>query len=245
MIEKPQSFMDGLNNIFRRSSIRTKTAQGISETAVKNQELVRVDKEISMVKECLYAAARKEAEPKDVISALLSLEKLMRRRNKLDAGKTSVETKAALNGSWRLIFTTGTTDTQNKIGKINYFPIKAIQTFSTESKRLSNGIFLGDFALLMFFGEWAWLEDRRKLEFGFDTLKLLNGAFTINLGKGEAEKLGSASGLGSSNNEVLVNKEKKAFFNWISADNNIATARGGGGGLALWRKEEIEGKAQF
>ena len=39
---------------------------------------------------------------------------------------------------------------------------------------------------------------------------------------------------------------KKPFFNWISADSEIATARGGGGGLALWQRDldmqEKEGK---
>jgi hypothetical protein len=39
--------------------------------------------------------------------------------------------------------------------------------------------------------------------------------------------------LGSKNN---VGTERKAFFNWISADKDIATARGGGGGLALWKR---------
>ena len=29
----------------------------------------------------------------------------------------------------------------------------------------------------------------------------------------------------------------QAFFNWISADAEIATARGGGGGLALWQRD--------
>ena len=31
-------------------------------------------------------------------------------------------------------------------------------------------------------------------------------------------------------------KGKRPFFNWISADETIATARGGGGGLALWKR---------
>lgn len=201
-------------------------------------ELVRVDSEIAVAKEVLNAAVRKEAEPIRVVDQLSALEKLMRKRNKLDGGRTSAETLAALKGSWRLVFTTGTVDTQKKIGKINYFPLKAIQSFDTDTMTLSNGIFLGNIALLKFFGEWSWQEKSRKLEFTFDQLKLFN-TFTVKLNKGEAEKLGSASGLGSSSNEELVRNEKKPFFNWISADENIATARGGGGGLALWKKEEV------
>ena len=30
---------------------------------------------------------------------------------------------------------------------------------------------------------------------------------------------------------------RQPFFNWISADEQIATARGGGGGLALWKRD--------
>jgi hypothetical protein len=33
------------------------------------------------------------------------------------------------------------------------------------------------------------------------------------------------------------NAGRKPFFNWISADATIATARGGSGGLALWRRD--------
>jgi hypothetical protein len=42
--------------------------------------------------------------------------------------------------------------------------------------------------------------------------------------------------LGSQSNAKLIADKKKPFFNWISADDKIATARGGGGGLALWKK---------
>ena len=70
---------------------------------------------------------------------------------------TSADTLKYLNGSWRLIFTTGTIDTQKKIGrKINYFPIKAAQSFFTETMTLSNGIYLGNFEILKFFGDFEW-----------------------------------------------------------------------------------------
>jgi hypothetical protein len=42
--------------------------------------------------------------------------------------------------------------------------------------------------------------------------------------------------LGSANNEKLADMGRRAFFDWISADDEIATARGGGGGLALWKR---------
>jgi hypothetical protein len=57
------------------------------------------------------------------------------------------------------------------------------------------------------------------------------------LPRGGAAGFGSATGLGSEKNRALVDAGRKAFFNWISADHDITTARGGGGGLALWRRD--------
>jgi hypothetical protein len=60
-----------------------------------------------------------------------------------------------LNGSWRLIFTTGTKSTQDKFKtKINYVPFKAIQSFNTTDQpyRIENGIYAWDFPVLKFSG---------------------------------------------------------------------------------------------
>jgi hypothetical protein len=70
------------------------------------------------------AAETKREDPELVINALQDLEKLMRKKAKADP-KTAEEMLSCLNGDWRLVFTTGTADTQKKIqGKINYFPLK-------------------------------------------------------------------------------------------------------------------------
>lgn len=146
-----------------------------------------------------------------------------------------------LHGSWRLIFTTGTKQTQERFEtKINYFPIKAVQSFDTKSGlpfKIENGIYAGDFALLKFGGDFEFDLVRSKLEFNFDKITILQLP-TINLKKDEAAKIGASTGLGSESNVKNAQKDKKAFFNWISADENIATARGGGGGLALWKRVE-------
>lgn len=195
------------------------------------------DEEIDSCTAVMRDAVRKEAPPSQVIENLMSLEKLMRKKNRLDDNATSRETLANLNGAWRLVFTTGTVDSQKKIGKINYFPIKAVQCFNTETQRISNGIYIGNYAVLKFFGQFEWVEKARKLEFDFDKIQLFSGALSFPLKSGEAAALGSSTGLGSEGNVELAKKDKKAFFNWISADGDIATARGGGGGLALWRKD--------
>ena len=77
------------------------------------------------------------------------------------------------------------------------------------------------------------------MEFDFNELLILN-LINLNLGKGEAAKIGASSGLGSESNVENAKRGRQAFFNWISADENIATARGGGGGLALWKRVEEE-----
>lgn len=132
---------------------------------------------------------------------------------------------------------------KKKIGKkINYFPLRATQTFNTTSMAITNGIYLGKFPLLQFYGDFDWLEDRRRLEFDFDSIALAGLKF--DLPKNKDKELGAALGLGSSNNIDRGKQGKKAFFNWISADDKIATARGGGGGLALWRRDvEMEAMA--
>lgn len=190
----------------------------------------------SSVGVCLEAARTKTEDPEAVCEALLQLEKQMRDAAKNDGGELSRATLDALDGCWRLVFTTGTVETQSKIGrKINYFPLRATQSFDVRTMSITNGIYIGDLALLKFFGSFDWLEDRRRLEFDFDAIAVLGLKF--DLPKGGAEELGAATGLGAKNNVKRAQSGKKAFFNWISADEEIATARGGGGGLALWRRD--------
>lgn len=200
-----------------------------------NLSKIDIENSIKSQLELLNQASLKKIDnTNEIVNSLLLLEKLQRQRNKLDNGKTSKETLEYLNGNWRLIFTTGTIDTQKKIGRINYFPLKAIQSFNILTNEISNGIYLGDFTLIKFFGQFQWIEKLRKVEFDFNIIQFLGIRF--NLPSGGAAKIGQSTGLGSESNINLIKKNKKPFFNWISANENIATARGGGGGLALWRR---------
>jgi len=142
-----------------------------------------------------------------------------------------------LNGNWRLIFTTGTKSTQERFKrKINYFPFKAIQSFdtSTEPFQIENGIYFGDSVVLKFFGDFTFNLLTSKLEFIFNQISILG--LKLDLGKTTAAQIGSSTGLGAESNVANAKKGKKASFNWISADSSIASARGGGGGLALWKR---------
>jgi len=188
----------------------------------------------------LKRAAASRAVPGDtVLAALDALEKGMRTACREDPsiGERQLE---ALDGAWRLVFTTGTAKTQERSGRINYFPLKAAQEFDTkrEPMRISNAIFAGGTPVLQFQGDFEWRLPARRLCFDFDRIRLLGGALDFPLKAGEAAQLGSRSGLGSEGNTKRVEDGKTPFFLWIYADDDIAVARGGGGGLALWKRTE-------
>ena len=227
-------------NVHRNTSSDNHTTDGAA-----------LDASIQSAKDILYRAAETRSEGSDaVVGALLDLEKLMRQKNKQNPEEMESTLRALSGdggGSWRLIFTTGTINTQERSGRINYFPIKATQSFqSGESTpwKIENGLYAGGFPLVKFKGAFTWMASPKsgvtKLEFDFTNLELLN-FFDLKLKAGEAANLGAKSGLGSEANAELERKGKRPFFNWISADERIATARGGGGGLALWKRVDYEG----
>ena len=83
------------------------------------------DEDIAAAKALLVRAAKtKEEDSGAVVDALLDLEKLMRAKAREDES-VATDTVKNLDGAWRLVFTTGTIDTQKKSkGQINYFPLK-------------------------------------------------------------------------------------------------------------------------
>jgi hypothetical protein len=113
-------------------------------------------------------------------------------------------------GEWQLIFTTGTVDTQKKIGRINYFPLKAVQSFDTTNYKITNGIYIKDYPIIKFFGPFEFNAKMRKVIFDFDEIQIFGLRF--NLPKGGAAKIGSTTGLGSENNIDLVNQGKTNDF---------------------------------
>eukprot|EP00966_Prymnesium_polylepis_P192346 4458156-Prymnesium_polylepis.1 len=81
--------------------------------------------------------------------------------------------------------------------------------------RVSAGIYLGQLAVLQFYGKFSWLEAQRRLEFDFDAIAVLG--LKIDLPKGGAEKIGASTGLGAENNVKRAEAGKKAFFNATTA----------------------------
>ena len=203
----------------------------------------------------LYRAADTKTEDSDaVVAALLDLEKMKRQAYK-ESPAAADSTLEALSGgggsSWRLVFTTGTIDTQKKTGRVNYFPIKATQSFNKETDPwlIENGIYLGDFPIVKFKGDFDWTVQKSgvaKLTFDFTSIKLFN-SWEIQLKAGEAASIGAKTGLGSKSNEELEKRGKRPFFNWIIADSVIACARGTRGkpDLQVWNIQKPLGADSF
>ena len=186
------------------------------------------------------AASTRSMDPAGVVEALISAEKLTKVLNRglSKASKSmSDDLRPRLCGSWRLVFTTGTLKTQKKVGRLSYFPLKAVQTFDAEGG-ISNAIYVGSLPLVKFVGRYKLVEvagSMVRVEFDFDSVRLFD-SFDVTLGGGALE-VGERTGLGSGTGvEGKEDGKKKAFFNWCIADDKIATARGGGGGIALWRR---------
>ena len=70
--------------------------------------------------------------------------------------------------------------------------VKAVQTFDLEASRISNGIFLGDWAAVRFFGPMEFDAGNRKLTFDFTRIELFGGALGFDLGQGGAAEIGGA-----------------------------------------------------
>ena len=169
--------------------ISTSTSSSLCSTSATSADVLALDSIDSCLQTLKRAAENKQEDSDAVLEALVGMEKLSRQAAKEDSSYAE-KMLQNLDGSWRLVFTTGTANTQKKYGKINYFPIKAVQSFDTTTMKIENGIYLGDFCALKFSGDFTFDLRKRKLEFDFDNLCLLQ-FLDISLRKGEAANLGA------------------------------------------------------
>lgn len=162
------------------------------------------------------SALSRETPPEDVFEAIRVLEKA---RGAVD--------EAQLTGDWRLIYTTGTKTTEDQIGRVNYVPITAVQRFDMSKKYIRNGIYLGPLTL-EFEGSLRWMDERRRLEFDFEDLKICGISLPL------PDSLRGVMGMKSSQPY-----KKQPAFNFVAVDGKVAAARGAGGGVALWMRNEL------
>ena len=106
-------------------------------------------------------------------------------------------------------YPTGTKSTQDAVGSINYFPVKAVQRFDAATGDYSNSVYLGSWAAVNVIGRFT-CPSKKKLSFTVQGIAL--GPFNFKY-------------------------ESDGFFTFFYVDDRIAVARGQGGGLALWCKE--------
>mmetsp|Transcript_4357 Transcript_4357/g.10677 ORF Transcript_4357/g.10677 Transcript_4357/m.10677 type:complete len:233 (-) Transcript_4357:138-836(-) len=173
--------------------------------------------------ETLAASALEEEsrEPQEVFEAIRLLEKA-----KDKEGVSGFADK--LTGDWRLIYTTGTSQTEKQVGRINYVPIVAVQRFDMDKEFIRNGVYFGPLSL-EFEGSLRWIEDQRRLEFDFEVLKVCG--FSLDL----PDWARSALGMKSS-----APYKRQPAFNFVAADGTVIAARGAGGGVALWVRSDLK-----
>lgn len=188
------------------------------------------DKEIAEFKKTLLLASDKtnNVPPLTVINAIKSLEKLYPKRNALDNGATTNAMRSQIDGAWRLIFTTGTAKLQKDVGRIDYFPLKAVQTYNIERQSITNGIYVGNFPVLKFLGTLQWNMKLRKLEYIFYSVIVLGIKFRILPEEGSREL---------TEDEKKKKKSFTSFARVITVDADFAATRGAGGGLALFKRD--------
>lgn len=158
--------------------------------------------------------------PEQVFNAIRLLEQAKDRAG--DSGFDEM-----LSGDWRLIYTTGTKKTEDEIGRVNYVPIVAIQRFDMGKKFLRNGVYFGPLSL-EFEGSLRWTDETRRLEFDFEDLKVCGMSVPM------PDWLRAQAGMKSS-----TPYKKQPAFNFVAVDGRIAAARGAGGGVALWLRNEL------
>eukprot|EP00929_Paragymnodinium_shiwhaense_P003893 TRINITY_DN104606_c0_g1_i1.p1 TRINITY_DN104606_c0_g1~~TRINITY_DN104606_c0_g1_i1.p1 ORF type:complete len:251 (+),score=61.18 TRINITY_DN104606_c0_g1_i1:65-817(+) len=167
------------------------------------------------------SALTREGSPEDVFESIRLLEK-----NKNAEGAAS-DMQPFLTGEWRLIYTTGTAKTEKEVGRINYVPIVAVQRFDMEKKFIRNGVYLGPISL-EFEGELRWIAERQRLEFDFEELKICGMTLPL------PDFIRGAAGMRSSKPY-----KKQPAFDFVAADGTVIAARGAGGGVALWLRNDL------
>jgi len=164
------SFSNYLSSALPRKDIKAATsiAPRPSWFTLKSTSLTEVDADLAVNKSVLYdAASTKAVDSELVVETLLKCERLVKDRNKMgkgqgqdqkEGGRMAMELMRNIVGSWRLIFTTGTIKQQKKTGvKVNYFPLKAVQSF-TDAGGITNAIYIGDYPALKFEGCYDLVE---------------------------------------------------------------------------------------
>ncbi len=177
--------------------------------------------------------------PETVVSTLVNLERVGKKA-------TSLASYKQLMGKWRLCFITGTKKTRQRAGVIlgagRYLPswLKIHLSYAENSDdlnlteaepgRVENSVSVAGLTLTLS-GPTKFLPKQKILAFDFThlTLQVLGKAIY------------SGNIRGGQNSQDKFDQEplkKQAFFRYFLLEENYIAARGRGGGLAVWRRED-------
>jgi len=208
-----------------------------------NLQVSKSNSDISSDQSIIEAAIQeiKSARPKPetVVSALVNLERVGKKA-------TSLASYKQLMGKWRLCFITGTKKTRQRTGVIlgagRYLPswLKIHLSYADNSDdlnlteaepgRVENSVSVAGLTLTLS-GPTKFLPKQKILAFDFThlTLQVLGKAIY------------SGNIRGGQNSQDKFDQEplkKQAFFRYFLLEENYIAARGRGGGLAVWRRED-------
>lgn len=164
---------------------------------------------------------------KDLVTALQAIEKSHKRHY----------TVAALTGTWRLWFITGTKKTRQKagvaLGAGRYLPklVKIQLTYQAIDENrgtVQNSVQLGGLTLMLS-GPTKFWSKPQCLAFDFTKIKIAIGALTLYQGQIKPEA--------AERDFFDQSLKEQAFFKYFWVSEQGIAARGRGGGLALWSRE--------
>jgi hypothetical protein len=177
--------------------------------------------------------------PEAVVTTLLELEKSAKK----DKQYYSLQ---QLCGTWRLYFITGTKKTRQKAGIVlgagRYLPefIKIKLRYSIEvdsavksdleTGKVENSVEFAGLQLILA-GRTKFLATRNILVFDFTKIEVRVGGLSLYRGY-------IRGGESKEKEFVRESVSKQAFFSYFLVSETAISARGRGGGLALWRKAE-------
>ena len=180
----------------------------------------------------LHQAATGKTErpqPPDLVTALQTVEKTNKESSLL----------SDLVGTWRLSFITGTKKTRKKAGVVlgagrylpNFFKIQLVYQATTDDQgSVENSVALGQLKMTLTGPVKFWVK-ARCLAFDFTQIQVALGNLTLYKGRIKPE---------IADQEFFQQPLKaQAFFKYFWVSEQGIAARGRGGGLALWRREQV------
>lgn len=193
----------------------------------------------SMIEAAIQETQSARPKPETVVSALVNLERVGKKA-------TSVASYQQLMGKWRLCFITGTKKTRQRAGvmlgagrylpswlkiHLSYVENSDFTLTGAEPGRVENSVSVAGLTFTLS-GPTKFLPKQKLLAFDFTHITLQVS--------GKAIYSGNIRGGQSSRDRFYQEPIKKqAFFRYFLLEENYIAARGRGGGLAVWRREDV------